>query len=323
MHRIWPFKTRLNGSNGKQRNHQSHTVEPNARPDFLCIGAKKAGTTWLYLQLAAHPDFWMPPLKELSYFDSMNRSRHPDRSARSKLRLRDERDRQFRDAMESLCTRQHIDLERYGQLFAPKGSLLSGDITPGYCVVPEEMIEQIVSHFPRLKVIFLARDPVERVWSDLSMAVRFGGIRSFDVTDIQEVTRNLLHPDIVIRSYSSKAVARWRRHVHPDLFRVYFFDDLETNPAQTRNSIIRFLGGDPAKPSGRVKPNHKINEGAKKLPLSEAVRSHVARFFEKELSDCAVELGGRAKEWPIRYGLWSLLWWLLQFASDCDFLAGC
>lgn len=29
-------------------------------PDFICIGAQKAGTTWLYEQLRRHPDVWMP-----------------------------------------------------------------------------------------------------------------------------------------------------------------------------------------------------------------------------------------------------------------------
>ena len=38
-------------------------------PDFICIGMPKAGTGWLYDQLSHHPDFWMPPVKELHYLD--------------------------------------------------------------------------------------------------------------------------------------------------------------------------------------------------------------------------------------------------------------
>jgi len=38
-------------------------------PEFLCIGAEKAGTTWLYEMLKAHPSVWMPPIKEIHYFD--------------------------------------------------------------------------------------------------------------------------------------------------------------------------------------------------------------------------------------------------------------
>lgn len=259
----------------------------------------------------------MPPLKELNYFDHMSRSRHPDRAARSNLRLRDERDRRFLEAMENLCTQQHIDLDRYAQLFAPKGALLSGDISPAYCIVPEEIIAQIVNRFPDLKVIFIARDPVERVWSDLSMAVRSGGIQSFDANDGDDVLRQLLHPDIVTRSFQSAIVARWQRHVSPEQLRVYFFDDLQSDPAEVRRSIIQFLGADPEKSKGGTKAAQKINETKKKLPLTETVRSEVAQFFEQELKTCARKLGGSAKKWPARYGFLSILWFV-QLASDCD-----
>ena len=36
-------------------------------PDFVCIGMPKAGTGWLFDQLRFHPDFWMPPVKEIDY----------------------------------------------------------------------------------------------------------------------------------------------------------------------------------------------------------------------------------------------------------------
>ena len=40
---------------------------PVVGPDFVCIGMAKAGTGWLFDQLNSHPDFWMPPIKGLSY----------------------------------------------------------------------------------------------------------------------------------------------------------------------------------------------------------------------------------------------------------------
>jgi hypothetical protein len=62
-----------------------------------------------------------------------------------------------------------VDLENYGRLFELKGSLPSGDISPAYSMLNDEIIERVVNYFPNLKVIFLARDPVERAWSQLSM----------------------------------------------------------------------------------------------------------------------------------------------------------
>jgi hypothetical protein len=40
-----------------------------------------------------------------------------------------------------------------------------------------------------------------------------------------------------------------------EFFRVYFFDDLKQEPAELRRSILLFLGNDPNKPSGKLKPD--------------------------------------------------------------------
>src|SRR5947207_15540157 len=40
-----------------------------ALPHFLCIGAQKAGTTWLYENLRVHPQIAVSPRKEEHYFD--------------------------------------------------------------------------------------------------------------------------------------------------------------------------------------------------------------------------------------------------------------
>jgi Sulfotransferase family len=290
-------------------------VRGNTGLDFCCVGAQKGGTGWLYEQLRSHPDFWMPPLKELHYFDRMWRSARGATVSRplllrtddERIRLarkeaQDKRDIRFLDAIESLYARSDIDLEKYAELFAPKQSLLSGDITPGYALLQDEIIERIAQHFPNLKVIFIARDPVERAWSHLSMWVRHKSITPFDMTDPDEVTRNLLRPDVLMRSYPTKIVARWRRYVRPDLFQVYFFDDLRRDPAALRRSILEFLGADPKKASGELAADHNSKAKLEKLQLTDKVRSHVAHFFECELKACAAELGGPAAEWPGRYG---------------------
>ena len=290
----WPFNARR--SEGRHK-HRKEGPAGNTGPDFLCIGAHKAGTTWLYQQLDSHPDFWMPPVKELHYFDQLSRVKraaHP--------RCRDERDRRFLERLTSLSAEPGIDLENYGRLFEPKASLFSGDISPNYSTLSDEVIREVVGYFPNLKVIFLVRDPVERVWSHLSMEVHYHQIEPFDVTNIDEVNRNLLRRGMLLRSYPSAVVARWKRYVYPEQFRVYFFDDLQTNPAELRRSILRFLGADPDKPSGQLSADNNSWTRMEKLPLTNEVRSHLAQFFKKELKTCAARLGGPARDWPARYG---------------------
>jgi hypothetical protein len=290
----WPFNRRISDDGRKQA---KGPVTDNAGPDFLCIGAHKAGTTWLYQQLDSHPDFWMPPVKELHYFDQLSRVQRA-----TSPRCRDERDLRFLEGLKSLSAEPGIDLENYGRLFEPKASLLSGDISPNYSALSNEVIRQVVGYFPTLKVIFLARDPVERVWSHLSMEVHYRQIEPFDVTSIEEVNRNLFRRGMLLRSYPSAVVVRWKRHVHPEQFRVYFFDDLQRNPAQLRSSILRFLGADPDKPGSGLTADYNTWSQMEKLPLTNTVRSHLARFFKKELKTCAARLGGPARDWPARYG---------------------
>ncbi len=314
----WPFNGR--GSDGEQeKGNRCHAG--GAGPDFLCVGIHKGGTTWLYQQLYSHPDFWMPPLKELHYFDQLGKVQRS-----SSPRCRDERDLRFLETIASLSAKPCIDLEFYARLFEPKGSLLSGDISPNYSTLSDEVIRRIVRYFPNLKVIFLARDPVERVWSHLSMEVRYQQIEQFDATDVDEVNRKLLRRGMLLRSYPSAIVARWKRYVHPDRFRIYFFDDLQRKPAELRRSILDFLGADPDKQGSRQTVNHNGWARMDKLVLTDTVRSHLAQFFKKELKTCAARLGGPARNWPARYGFsLLLLFWNLAEGIDllfwCDWIA--
>jgi Sulfotransferase family len=305
----WPFKSRVcDEFNGGDHGSSAG----NARPDFLCVGAQKGGTSWLYHQLDFHPDFWMPPVKELHYLDALSRVKR-----KNSPRCKDEHDQWFLARLVELSALPYLDLGTYSQLFAPKAALLSGDITPSYSTLNDELIERVVRYFPNLKVIFLARDPVDRAWSQLSMGVRFRNITPFDSTDPDEVLRNLLSPGVFLRSYPSKIVRRWRRYVRPDLFRIYFFDDLKRNPAGLRRSILSFLGADPDKPSGPLNADYNAQARQEKLQLTDKVRSRVAQFFEQELKACAEELGGPAKQWPARYGF-SLLISFAQLVDDFD-----
>ena len=277
-------------------------------PDFICIGAQKAGTGWLYDQLRSHPDFWMPPLKELHYFDRAGRSARElragavDRIALARRSARDERDLYFLNVLEELRAGKEINFTMYAELFSSKGPLVSGDITPGYSTLESALIRRIADRFPATKVIFFARDPVARAWSQLSMWVRHGVILRSDIA-IDTITEQLQRPELTARSFPSQIVSHWRRFVRPELFRVFFFDDLKRNAAATRKDVISFLGGDPGKPSGRLPATYNPKAQKEKLPLTEGLRAKMVQFFEPELKACAAELGGPAKDWPKRYGL--------------------
>ena len=91
---------------------------------------------------------------------------------------------------------------------------------------------------------------------------------------------------------------------------------------ELRRSILLFLGADPDKSSGRLKPHDNGDAGRKKLRLTAKVRARIARFFEQELKVCAAELGGPAKSWPARYGF-SLVLFFWDLADYFDLLLWC
>jgi hypothetical protein len=131
---------------------------------------------------------------------------------------------------------------------------------------------------------------------------------------------------MLLRSYPSAVAARWKRCIHPERFRIYFFDDLQRNPTELRRSILNFLGADPDKSGSRAPTDYNGWAGMEKLLLTDKVRSHLAQFFKKELKTCAARLGGPARTWPARYGFSLLIffWDLLDDSIDllfwCDWI---
>jgi hypothetical protein len=101
-------------------------------PDFICVGAQKSGTTWLYAQLRQHPDICMPTHKELHYFD-----------------------------------KHRITLKQYLAIFS--NDRVSGDITPAYLITPTAPAE-IKQVARKAKLFAILRNPAERAFSQYRMA---------------------------------------------------------------------------------------------------------------------------------------------------------
>src|SRR5437868_2391858 len=101
-------------------------------PDFICVGMPKAGTGWLYDQLKHHPDFWLPPVKELNYLNNsrpaltnIKRSYKLGQAKANRLRKRAHRpkwdDRDFAFLEDAFALAKHErDIARYATVFRHK-----------------------------------------------------------------------------------------------------------------------------------------------------------------------------------------------------------
>lgn len=121
-------------------------------PHFLGIGVQKSGTTWLDVMLDAHPEVWMPPRKEIRYFDRpLDFADPPNKKNRSKQKS-DSRDFSREGIKEYLWTRRFKSLPRsdewHASLFRPSEGQVSGEVTPEYAILDEEKVAHVHSLMP-------------------------------------------------------------------------------------------------------------------------------------------------------------------------------
>ena len=125
-------------------------IDPRARalPDFVVIGAQKAGTSSLYGQLAAHPSVLPALRKEVHHFD-----RHPE---------------PIRHYTAYFPRRAVLDA-----VAARTGCAVTGEATPYYLLHPAVPV-RMHSVIPDVRLIAVLRDPVARAISGYHHAVRMG-----------------------------------------------------------------------------------------------------------------------------------------------------
>ncbi|WP_411889954.1 sulfotransferase [Yoonia sp. SDW83-1] len=161
---------------------------------LFCVGATKAGTTWLYRYLHDHPDCALPAVKEAHYWDTFDadvRGRQVDAFALrlEELRaLRAEADAAGRGWQVENVDRRIADMtgliaavegDRAGDrpylewLTENRGAAqVYADMTPNYATLPDETLARMVALSPATKFVFLIRDPLDRLWSHIRMQAR-------------------------------------------------------------------------------------------------------------------------------------------------------
>lgn len=228
-------------------------------PSFICIGAQKAGTTWLDQQLRMHPEVWLPPMKEVHFFDYVHRPEfrkwilwHLKSTMRRELKkIVDDRqaiDWQKVSYLSSIMRSNGKftdDWYRYIFSYAPPG-MITGEITPEYSTLSSLAISHMNKLCDRPSFIYIIRDPVERAWSQLKMnMVRNGDYKNAvndkkSVKDINLFHKNIKHYSILDRADYESYVPRW--DCLKDKVLYLPFGDIKKEPVKTLEKISIFLG---------------------------------------------------------------------------------
>jgi len=226
----------------------------NNKPDFLVIGVQKAATSWLWVQLKKHPYIWLPPVKELHFFDHLfverNRSwteGHIRKGVREALKWQINHARNLNpDYLKYLIRYMDKDMfseEWYERAFDRNdlSSKLTGDVTPEYCTISEEGVEYVKSYLPYAKIIWIIRDPLSRADSQLRMNISRRGINPEGLSR-DEWIELAMEPDIYERASYRDYIPRWDSKYDNILYIPY--NSIAERPQIVLNEVFGYLGLD-------------------------------------------------------------------------------
>lgn len=218
-------------------------------PDFICIGAQKAGTSWLGDVLRQRPDTWYPGVKELHYFNKAKNGVVPARLM-PRIMNRFERkpkhlsDVEWPEGLAEKMLNDGLGRDEYFALFslAPQDKL-TWEITPAYSAMGPVRIDAMLEMLPNTKFIFIVRNAMSRMESSLRMAL--GRIPEPDPSPerIEEETRNWFHSFKSKRGNYAKYIPLWDERLGGTGRLLYLpFGMLKTDPAGMVRQVEGFLG---------------------------------------------------------------------------------
>jgi hypothetical protein len=281
-------------------------------PDFIGIGAQKAGTTWLYRNLRAHPQIWMPKNKELHYFDQ--RINDTSFSLRARVLGKRPEDQTWRQQVR-FWTGLHLKQfslpgliwvyryymrppndDWYAALFGAGGGKTTGEITPNYSVLEKKQIAHVHEIMPDARIVFMMRNPIERAWSQTVMY--FDKREGRRVEEVREEDflafirgQSSLHTDYL------RTLTNWGSCFPKDQVFVGFLEDIHFYPNRLLSRLYRFLGVDPSADYRVIK--RKIHSrDVETMPTRLAVR--LAESYLGDAEALEERFGGYASFW--RFG---------------------
>lgn len=280
------------------------------KPSFACVGAHKAGTTWLYEQLVKHPEFAMPPIKEFHYFDRSESYPSPNTLSKTALKYRLQSVSWLLQSSKVILNsyrRHNLDVAKwytkfyfsdysddwYLSMFDFAEGKLTGDITPSYSILNEGDVANMKSVIGEAKIVFLLRNPIERAWSTLRYNQHRG--QSINLNDLKSVKHHIDSPSQELRSDYERTLDLYCKFFGTNQVLVGFYDAIESQPVELMTAILKHLGAEDFTPvSTRI--NAKVNASPKSdMPV--AIRQYLTKKYEKPIESLSSRLGSYADLW--------------------------
>lgn len=184
-------------------------------PNFIGIGAPKAGTTWIFQILRAHPEVFVTPVKETNFFDY--------------------------DTIEGR-------LGEYEEHFAAgEGSRAIGEISTRYLGSNRGAPERIHRLLPEVRLFVILRNPADQIYSHY-WHLRRQNFHEWDFSrrplSFEEALSR--HPDKLLAPADyHRHLRHWLSYFDRSQLLILFHDDLRSRPRTVLRTLFGFLGVDP------------------------------------------------------------------------------
>ncbi len=175
-------------------------------PDFVGVGVPKAGTSWWFNLILAHPDVHGPIKKELLFFNRIF----------------------FEIVRDRTCTDK--DFQAYHGWFPRPAGATTGEWTPSY-LFSYRLPSILRRAAPDAKILVLLRDPVERYQSDISRRMP------------RRRLRNVRYRGLA-RGFYAAELGPWEAAFDPSEMLVLQYEACTRRPAEQLAATYRFLGLD-------------------------------------------------------------------------------
>ena len=280
---------------------------------LLGVGAQKAGTTWLHSQLCKNAFFNPGFTKEYHTFDSIYACQYVDWKS-SWLRKLSSID----ETLPTAGAKKASLLKRLLFVYEPKSYFeyfeklsdaspriqLVGDITPSYSILDANAFADIKNGLEsvgfKVKVIFLMRDPVERIWSAKRMkrrhAVSSGKMVSSSIET--SLLRTLHNQGSRLKTDYQRVITNLESIFSPDDIFYGFYEELFTQTSYER--FRQFISLDLTDPDFK----QSINASPKESDLSEEMTVKMCQIYKSTYTFINNRFNGAAERlWGNHYNL--------------------
>jgi len=243
-------------------------------PDFMIIGAQKAGTTSLYNYLSAHPSIAPIYIKEPHFFDLY-----------------------FNKGF--LWYRSHFPTiaQKYYVNHFQKRAFITGEASPYYLPHPLAPT-RVAMTLPKVKLILVLRNPIDRAYSQYQHQVRQPGVEplSFEeALDLEEerlageeqkmlenknyISFNHRHYSYLTRGRYIDQILIWMKFFPKDQFLILRSEDLYSNPAAVLEGTFAFLHV-PHVALKEQREGYRQYNKASYDKMNPATRQHLIEYFK-------------------------------------------